>query len=255
MPKRRRILPWLNIIILCLIGLAIFILAPVCSTIAVCCFGLAFVLLCFRLLAVLRRRDLRTAKVLSCILSIFLCYGLVAAGITALFIWRSATAAPQPGCDYIIVLGCGINGTTPSISMQERINCAYQYLTENPNTICIVSGGQGNNEEITEAACMAGELTKMGIDPSRIWLEEQATSTYENLRFSLAMIEDKTGFYPGSCGIVSSEYHLFRAGMIAKSQGVEAIPIPAQTQRLDLRINYFLREIAVSWYYLMTGKM
>lgn len=255
MPKTRRILPWINIILLCLIGLAIFIFAPICSTIAICCFGLALVLLCFRLLALLRRRDMRTAKILSCIFSILLGYGLVAAGITAAFIWRSATAAPQPGCEYIIVLGCGINGTTPSLSMQDRLNATYTYLTENPSTICIVSGGQGENEEITEAACMYNELTKMGIDPSRIWLEEQSTSTYENLKFSLAMIEERTGFYPANCGIVSSEYHLFRAGMIAKKQGVNAIPIPAQTSRTELKINYSLREIAVCWYYLITGQM
>lgn len=255
MSKTRKLLPWVNIIILTLLGLGVLLFAPICSTIALCCLGLAFVLLCFRLLAILRRRDMRLAKIFSCILSVLLCYGLVAAGFTALFIWRSATAAVQPGCDYIIVLGCGINGTTPSLSMQDRLNAAYAYLVENPKTICVVSGGQGNNEEITEAACMANELTKMGIDPSRIWLEEQATSTYENIKFSLELIEAKTGFYPHSCGIVSSEYHLFRAGMIAKSQGIVASPIPAETSRLDLKINYFLREIAISWYYLMTGKM
>ena len=95
----------------------------------------------------------------------------------------------------------------------------------------------------------------MGIDPSRIWLEEQATSTHENIQFSLELIEEKTGFYPHSCGIVSSEYHLFRAGMIAKKQGIDATPIPAATSRWDLKLNYFLREIPVSWYYIMTGKM
>ena len=255
MSKTRNILPWLNIFALCLIGLAVLLLAPVCSTIAICCFGMAFVLLCYRLLYLLRRRDLRLAKLLSCILSILLGYGLVAAGITGVFIWRSAVAVPQPGCNYIIVLGCGINGSTPSISLQDRINAAYTYLTENPNTICIVSGGQGNNEDITEAACMYNELTKMGIDPNRIWLEEKSTSTYENLEYSLALIEEKTGYYPSSCGVVSSEYHLFRAGMIAKNQGVDAVPIPAETSRTELRINYFLREIAVCWYYFITGQM
>jgi uncharacterized SAM-binding protein YcdF (DUF218 family) len=251
----RKIIPWINIIILTLLGIGILLFAPICSTIGLCCLGLAFVLLCFRLLAILRRREMRIAKVLSCILSVLLCYGLVAAGFTALFIWRSATAVPQPGCDYIIVLGCGINGTTPSLSMQDRLNAAYAYLVENPNTICVVSGGQGKNETITEAACMYQELTKMGIDPSRIWLEEQATSTHENIQFSLELIEEKTGFYPHSCGIVSSEYHLFRAGMIAKKQGIDATPIPAATSRWDLKLNYFLREIPVSWYYIMTGKM
>lgn len=255
MSKIRNILPWINIILLTLLSVGILLLAPVCSTIALCCMGLAFVLLCFRLLCLLRRRDMRLAKIFSCILSVLLCYGLVAAGFTALFIWRSATAAAQPGCEYIIVLGCGINGTTPSLSMQDRINAAYAYLSENPNTVCIVSGGQGSNEKITEAACMANELTKMGIDPSRIWLETQSTSTYENIKFSLELIEEKTGFYPHSCGIVSSEYHLFRAGMIAKRQGIDASPIPAETSRLDLKINYFLREIGVCWYYLMAGKM
>lgn len=255
MPKTRRILPWINIIILSLVGLAILLFDPVCSILALCCFGLAFVLLCFRLLSLLRKRDMRLAKVLSCILSVLLCYGLVAAGITAVFIWRSATAAPQPGCDYIILLGCKVEGTVPSVSLQERIDRAYAYLTENPTTICVVSGGKGSNENISEAACMYNTLTEMGIEPSRIWQEDRATSTYENLEFSLALIEEKTGFYPSHCGIVSSEYHLFRAGMIAKNQGVDTTAIPAKTAQWHIKANYFIREIGVSWYYLMTGKM
>ena len=255
MSKFKQILPWLNIGILCLIGLALLIFAPIYTPIAICCFLLAFIFLCFQLLSMLRPHNMRVAKVLSCIFSILLCYGLIAVGFTAVLIWRSAVAVPQPGCEYIILLGCDVDGDKPSVSMQDRIQRAYAYMSANPNTICIASGGQFKNASISEASCMAMELIKMGISPERIWLEEQASSTQENLKYSLALIEEKTGFYPQSCGIVSSEYHLFRAEMIAKAQCVTGLPIPAQTSRLDLRINYFLREIAVSWYYLITGKM
>jgi uncharacterized SAM-binding protein YcdF (DUF218 family) len=136
------------------------------------------------------------------------------------------------------------------LSLRERINGAYAYLEEHPDAICIVSGGQGNNEDISEAACMFRELTAMGIEGERIWMEDKSTSTRENLRFSLALIESRTGERPKTIGLVSSEYHLFRAGLFAADENVKALGIPAETTWISLRINYFLREIAGVWAYL-----
>ena len=67
------------------------------------------------------------------------------------------------------------------------------------------------------------------------------------------IIEEKTGARPQKAGILSNEFHLFRAGMEARRQGLEAIGIPARTSWLSLRINYFLREIPAVWYYALFG--
>ena len=184
---------------------------------------------------------------------VFLILGILAASITEGFIVSAAHPDSQPACDYIIVLGAGVNGSKPSLSLQERIQAAYAYLTAHPNAIAVLSGGQGSGEDITEAACMYGELTAMGIDGSRLLLEEKSSSTMENLTFTMELLQAQSGSRPARMGIVSSEYHLFRAGLFAKALGVESVGIPAKTTWVSLRLNYYLREVAAVWKYLVFG--
>lgn len=184
---------------------------------------------------------------------VLLIFGIIAASVTEGFIIRAAHPDSPPACEYIIVLGAGVNGNKPSLSLQERIHAAYGYLTANPDTVAILSGGQGSGDDITEAACMYGELTAMGIDGSRLLLEEKSSSTMENLTFSLELAQTQLGSRPTRVGIVSSEYHLFRAGLFAKALGLESFGIPAKTTWVSLRLNYYLREIAAVWKYLVFG--
>ena len=100
---------------------------------------------------------------------------------------------------------------------------------------------------------MYNDLTARGIDPDRVWMEDRATSTRENIRFSLDLIEEKTGIRPEKIGLVSSEYHLYRAGLFAREENVTSYGIPARTTWITLRINYYLREIAAVWYYTLLG--
>jgi uncharacterized SAM-binding protein YcdF (DUF218 family) len=151
------------------------------------------------------------------------------------------------------VLGAGVNGTVPSLSLRERINGAYAHLTAHPHAACVVSGGQGNNELISEAQCMFNELTRMGIDESRIWMDDKSTSTRENLRFSMELIEEKTGNRPTQAAVISNEFHLFRASLFAKEQGLDMVGVPAKTTWITLHANYFLREIVAIWYYVILG--
>ena len=100
---------------------------------------------------------------------------------------------------------------------------------------------------------MFDELTAMGIDPDRVWMEDKATSTKENILFSLDLIEEKTGVRPEKLWVVSSEYHLCRAGMMTRDCGVEFAGVPASTSRFSQKVNHFLREIAGVWHYLVLG--
>ena len=100
---------------------------------------------------------------------------------------------------------------------------------------------------------MFNELTARGIPARRLWLEDRSTSTWENLNFSLDLIEEKTGTRPETIGLVSSEYHLYRAGLFAPDCGVTAVGIPAKTSWLTIRINYFMREVGDIWHYLVLG--
>ena len=238
---------WFPALISALIGIAIWFLFPSIQFSACIFLGLAVLLACFRGLALW---NTSTARLLRLILTIAVCVGLLIATVTGIFVWEAGLGDPEVDCNYIIVLGCGVNGTEPSMLLQERIDAAYGYLSSHPDTICVVSGGQGPGEDISEAACMFRELTEMGIDPSRIWQEDRSTSTTENLSFSLDIIEQHTGSRPHHIGIVSGEYHLFRASLMAGEHGLVASGIPATTAWLPLRINYHLREIAGVWYYL-----
>ena len=93
----------------------------------------------------------------------------------------------------------------------------------------------------------------MGISPDRVWMEDKAASTWENLHFSLDLIEEKTGQRPAKIGVLSSEYHLFRASLFAKACDVGFVGIPAHTSRPSQMLNHFLREIAGVWHYLILG--
>lgn len=215
--------------------------------------GCAGVVLVYRLLWWLKAKKPKLGKVFLWILTAGLCIGLILAAVTGIIIGIAGRGDADTDCQYVIVLGAGVNGTRPSLILSERIERAYSYLVDNPDTICIVSGGQGPGEDITEAQCMFEQLTARGIDPARIWLEDKSTSTRENLRFSLALIEAKTGSRPTQAAIVSNEFHLYRAGLFAAEQDLQMIGVPARTTWFSLRANYFLREIAAVWYYLILG--
>ena len=177
---------------------------------------------------------------------------LVVFAVTGVIIMTKADGS-SGHFQYLLVLGTAVDGTEPSSMLRDRIQAAYTYLLANPDVICIVSGYQSGNGEISEAECMYRELVELGIHPKRIWVEDEATSTWENLKFSLDLIEAKTGVRPAKIGVLSSEYHLFRASLFAKACDVEFVGIPARTSRWGQRINHFMREVAGVWHYLLLG--
>ena len=130
---------------------------------------------------------------------------------------------------------------------------AAEYLKKNPDVICIASGGMGDDENISEAQCIYNCLTAMGIDGERIWMEDQATSTIETFRYSLALIQEKTGETPETVTVLSNEFHLYRASVMAKDCGLDADLIPAPTSNMLIRISYTIREVFALWKYLTIG--
>lgn len=179
--------------------------------------------------------------------------GLLVVGITEAIIIRASFGNPEEPVEYVVVLGAKVNANGPSVSLWDRICAAYEYAEAHPDTILILSGGQGTDEPITEAECMFRELFWLGLDADQMRIEEFATSTWENLKFSLDLIEAETGTRPTKIGVLSSEYHLFRASLFAKACDVEFVGIPARTSRWGQRINHFMREVAGVWHYLILG--
>ncbi|MBE6984183.1 MAG: YdcF family protein [Ruminococcaceae bacterium] len=186
-------------------------------------------------------------KIFSIIFSVCFCAGIILMIATGIWIGLNMGGSEQPQAEYAVVLGAGVNGTAPSQSLKERIDAALHYAQEYPNTVLILSGGQGKNESITEAQCMYEHLVDAGIDADRLWKEEQANTTNENLLFSMALIEEKTGAKPEKIAVISSEYHLLRASLIAKELGLEMLGYPAGTSNPLYFCNMFLREIFAIW--------
>lgn len=175
----------------------------------------------------------------------------LAALVTGIKITKAARAARAcKECDYLIVLGCTVDGNRPSRMLQYRIDSACEYLNKYPNTRCIVTGGLVDSKTLTEAGCMYRELVALGIDPSRIILEEQATSTMENFTRSQALLKKEK---PGTMAVLSSEFHLYRVEKMAKHLGLSAQTVPAKTKRKILLFNNFIREIPAVLLYEITG--
>lgn len=140
--------------------------------------------------------------------------------------------------DYIIVLGALVYEDRPSIVLQYRLDKAYQYLKENKNTKCIVSGGQEKNEKYSEAKIMSDYLIKKGIKKERIILEDKSTTTKENLQYSSKYFEKNNN----TIGIVTNNFHLFRSTYIAKKLEFKNLYGIASKSRIKNLPNNLLRE-------------
>ncbi|MBO5352957.1 MAG: YdcF family protein [Lachnospiraceae bacterium] len=151
----------------------------------------------------------------------------------------AANQKPEPGAT-VVVLGCRVYGERASLSMRERLEAAYEYLMEHGDSVCVLSGGKGDGENITEAECMYRYLVDKGIALERLYKEETSTTTRENLLFSKQLIEEH-GLNP-VIAIATSDYHEYRAGLIAESLGLEYAAVPGRTA-LWLFPTYYVREL------------
>ncbi len=147
-----------------------------------------------------------------------------------------------------VVLGCSVKGENPSRILKERLDAAYEYLVENPEAYCVLSGGQGAGEDISEAECMYRYLTEKGIEPERLLKEDVSTNTEENLLFSQELLE-KRGI-SGNITIVTSEFHAYRAAKTAERLGINSYSTPSHTFFLYLP-TYYVRELYGILYYII----
>lgn len=245
----KKYLPWLAGIIPGFLGLCLLLLTNL-SFLALCLLGIAAIALCFRLL---KTGQSPAAPRLRKILIIVTAGVILLVSIPGILVLNGTAGHGDTDTEYVLVLGCAVWADGPSPTLRGRINTAYTYLTQHPDAICIVTGGKGHDEIMSEDACMASELIALGIAENRIWLEDRATSTVENLEFSLDLIEEKTGTRPEKITLISSETHLYRASLMAKDAGLSAATVPAETKPFLLKVNNGLREIAAIWKYLIMG--
>lgn len=135
--------------------------------------------------------------------------------------------------DFIIVLGAGlIRGREVSKLLGSRLDKAYDFYLKQKNkkgksSKIIVSGGKGGDEEISEAEAMKGYLVSKGCPSKDIILEDKARTTYENMIFSKNIMDKIKKKYKSV--FVTNEYHVFRAGILAKKAGLKNVGLGSKT--------------------------
>lgn len=146
--------------------------------------------------------------------------------------------------EAVIVLGCGLHGTVPSGNLVDRLNAAVDYHSKNPDATIVVSGGQGPQEKCTEAEAMYKYLLEHGVSDDVIILETRATSTNENYRFSKEILDDIFG-EGYEVVYITNSFHSYRAGELARLNGLDAKAYNARTKFSSLIPNYCREVFAV----------
>ena len=162
--------------------------------------------------------------------------------LEAVIISCGETYEPALPVDAVIVLGAGVNGETPSLTLQTRIDMAAEYIfSESHGDVPIVlSGGQGSGENISEAEAMRRELEGLS---GRLLLEDQSTSTAENFAFSKKLLKEYgVDTETATIAVVTNDFHILRAQLIAQREGMHTFGIPAELPWWWLSANYYLRE-------------
>ncbi|OQB23459.1 MAG: hypothetical protein BWY11_01834 [Firmicutes bacterium ADurb.Bin182] len=165
-----------------------------------------------------------------------------------------SASSKKPGeADAVVVLGAGLRGRRVSYTLARRLDAAIDYALQYPGIPVVVTGSRGPGELLSEAEAMKNYLVSKGFPEERIIIEDRAKSTSENFRFS-KLILDKLLEKPYRTAYVTTDFHLFRAGLVAKEEGLTAFGIGAET-KWYLLPNNCLREYVAIWMYFLTGKI
>ena len=147
--------------------------------------------------------------------------------------------------EVMVILGCQVRQDGPSVLLRDRLDEALDYLEDHPDMTVVVSGGQGPDEPTTEAQAMYDYLTEHGVEPERIWQEDQSHNTWQNVRYTLALLEEKGADTSAGVVLVSSGFHLTRARMLwerASGGAGELSTLAAPCTHVPSRLKMYIRE-------------
>ncbi len=221
--------------ILCILyGIAVFLIRSGTMFYAVwLAMGAGFLLLGF--LSRIRFYD-RLPKIARTLLLIAAALAILLFLICEGFVLKGFGSRAPAGLDYLIVLGAQVREDGPSAVLKYRLDAAANYLQENENTLCIVTGGKGEGEPSTEGDGMRKYLLQQGIAPERIIVEDRARNTVQNIQFSSQLMTSPDA----PTALVTNNFHVTRAMALARKQGLTDIyAIAAPSDPLYLPNNMF----------------
>lgn len=180
--------------------------------------------------------------------------------------------------DYIIIHGAGLDGPRPTPLLAGRIDKALElWKKQHQHGKFVVSGGQGADEIVSEAQAMRDYLLEKGVPAAAILMEDKSTTTWENLRYSLAVIRaDRTSAAADDApaggsvtsndapadsefttAVVTSDFHVFRCAEYAHNLGIKADGIGSHTKDWYWPTAFIREFIAITkahlWPYLVIG--
>lgn len=233
--------------ILCILyGIAVFLIRSGTMFYAVwLALGAGFIFMSFAARVRLWDRLPKTARILflsaaaAAVLLVLVCEGIVLSGF--------GSRAPAD-LDYLIVLGAQVREDGPSAVLKYRLDAAAEYMRQNSDTLCIVTGGKGEGEPLTEGEGMRRYLVRQGVDPSSIIVEDKARNTVQNIRLSMQLMSSPDA----SAALVTNNFHVARALALARRQGLTDVSaIAAPSDPLYLPNNMFREFFGLTKDFLM----
>lgn len=145
--------------------------------------------------------------------------------------------------DVAIVLGTGLQNDQPTLRLQKRLDAAVYFHSRNPDAFIVTSGGLGRGEQFTEAYVMARYLVQQGVSAHLIIQEGGSHSTYQNMRLSAEILEEKFADVP-QVVVITNDFHIYRGVRFARIAGMpNPTSLHANTPLLNLP-QALVREVA-----------
>ena len=158
---------------------------------------------------------------------------------------RTQVAAGDGAPEVMVIFGCKVDPDGPSILLRDRLDTALDYLEAHPDMTVVVSGGQGDDEHVSEAQAMYDYLVEHGADGDQIIREDQSRNTWQNVNDTLDLFQ--SGEIDGTERVllVSSDFHLTRIQMLwnrASGGGDTLSTLAAPVSHFPSRVQMFFRE-------------
>lgn len=224
----------------------------------------------FAVLAVLQKKKLlrtifsKIKRRVKIFLGVFVFLCAVICGVNLFFICNPRLSDGKEKVQYVILLGGGITKDAElTLSVQNRVRVAGEYLKTQPQAISVVTGGKGRFSPCPESDVLKPALESYGIEEKRVLAENMAKDTIENFLFSVKILsehENKTvqEILNAPIAVVTSDFHLARAERLAKRIGfTDVYGVASKTPALFV-LNSYSREICsyikLNLRILFTGK-